>query len=352
MATKRVLVAMSGGIDSLMAATILKESGHYQVSAVHLKLFAYNGQEGDIESLSNACHRQQIPLEVVDLEGEFRRSVIDYFCREYSFGHTPNPCTTCNKEIKYDFLLDRVLAGDFDYLATGHYARVEYSPDGYRLLKGRDPSKDQSYFLYRLGQRELEHLILPLGNLFKSEIILKARKRGIKVNGKRDSQDICFIRDNDYRSFLAGCLPLEEGDIIDTAGNILGKHRGLPFYTVGQRQKLGVSSGKRLYVLKIDAPSNRLVVGSKKDLMSYNLTARDITWVRGAPPVGKGNVMARIRYGAEEASVSLQDKDNGMEVTFDRAQSAIAPGQDIVLYRGDELLGGGVIERANRENEK
>ena len=341
---------MSGGIDSLMAAILLKESGHYQVSAVHLKLFAYDGQEGDIESLSDTCRSLDIPLEVVNLEREFRRSVIDFFCREYRFGRTPNPCTTCNKAIKFGFLLDKVIADGFDYLATGHYARVKYYPRGYHLLRGRDSSKDQSYFLYRLGQKELKHLVLPLGNLFKSDIIGKARSMGIKVDGKRDSQDICFIPGNDYRAFLASCIPLEEGNIIDTAGNILGRHRGLPFYTIGQRQKLGVSSGERLYVLEIDAPGNRLVAGSKKDLISHKLTARDITWVNGTPPVDEGDITARIRYGEEEAPVLLRDNDVGMEVTFNRAQSAIAPGQDVVFYRGEEVLGGGTIERANREN--
>ncbi len=352
MANRQVIVAMSGGIDSLMAAILLKKSGRYQVSAVHLKLFAYNSQESDIEGLKDTCRGLDIPLEVVDFEEEFRRSVVDYFCREYRFGRTPNPCTTCNKEIKFGFLLNKVLTGGFDYLATGHYARVEYSPHRYHLLRGRDPSKDQSYFLYRLGQKELKHLILPLGNLFKSEVIVKAHRLSIKANGKEDSQDICFVRDNDYRAFLAGCIPLEEGDIIDTAGNTLGKHRGLSLYTVGQRQKLGLSSGKRLYVLKIDTQSNRIVVGSKKELLNHKLIARDMTWVSGVPPMDEGNITARIRYGTEEASVRLRNKDSGMEVTFDRAQSAIAPGQDVVFYRGEEVLGGGIIERANRENEK
>ena len=343
---------MSGGVDSLVTAALLKRAGH-QISGIYLKLWAGPGQEENIAALGDACRRLEIPLQILSLEEEFRSLVIDYFCREYRRGRTPNPCTTCNQRIKFGLLLDRALGMGADYLATGHYARIESSEKGYHLLKGTDPAKDQSYFLYRLGQRELKHLLFPVGSLHKSEVRKMAARRGLATDSPRESQDICFIPGNDYRSFLTGHIPMRSGDITDTEGSILGRHSGLASYTIGQRQGLGLSSKERLHVLKLDAAANRVIVGTKDQLLSSRLTASSLSWVKGAPPQETGNITAKIRYGSAGAAAKLYLKDDTTGVSFDKPQSAITPGQAIVFYRGDEVLGGGIIEgEGNKEGDR
>ena len=343
---------MSGGVDSLVATALLKEAGH-QISGIYLKLWAGPGQEENIAALGDACRRLEIPLQILSLEEEFQGLVIDYFCREYRRGRTPNPCTTCNQRIKFGLLLDRALGMGADYLATGHYARIESSEEGYRLLKGTDPAKDQSYFLYRLGQRELKHLLFPVGSLHKSEVRKMAARQGLATDSPRESQDICFIPGNDYRSFLAKHIPTRPGDITDTEGSILGRHSGLASYTIGQRQGLGLSSKERLHVLKLDAAANRVIVGTKDQLLSSRLTASRLSWVKGAPPQETGNLTAKIRYGSAGAATRLYPNGDTTEVNFDKLQSAITPGQDIVFYRGDEVLGGGIIEgEGNKEGDR
>ena len=333
---------MSGGMDSLVTAALLKEAGH-QISGIYLKLWAGPRQEENIAALGNACRRLEIPLQILSLEEEFQNLVIGYFCREYSRGRTPNPCTTCNQRIKFGLLLDMVLGMGAGYLATGHYARIESSGEGHHLLKGADPAKDQSYFLHRLGQRELKHLLFPLGNLHKSEVRKMAARRGLATDSPRESQDICFIPSNDYRSFLTEHIPTRPGDITDTDGSVLGRHSGLALYTIGQRQGLGLSSKERLYVLKLDATTNRVIVGTKNQLLSSRPTASRLSWVKGAPPQETVNITAKIRYGSAVAAAKLYFNGNTTGVSFDKPQSAITPGQDIVFYRGDEVLGGGII---------
>ena len=343
---------MSGGVDSLVATALLKEAGH-QISGIYLKLWAGPGQEENIAALGDACRRLEIPLQILSLEEEFQSLVIDYFCREYRRGRTPNPCTTCNQRIKFGLLLDRALGMGADYLATGHYARIESSEEGYHLLKGTDPAKDQSYFLYRLGQRELKHLLFPVGSLHKSEVRKMAARRGLATDSLRESQNVCFIPGNDYRSFLTGHIPIRPGDITDTEGSILGRHSGLASYTIGQRQGLGLSSKERLHVLKLDAAANRVIVGTKDQLLSSRLTASRLSWVKGAPPQETGNLTAKIRYGSAGAATRLYLNGDTTEVNFDKPQSAITPGQDIVFYRGDEVLGGGIIEgEGNKEGDR
>jgi len=352
MTGKRVVAAMSGGVDSLVTAALLKEAGH-QISGIYLKLWAGPGQEENIAALGDACRRLEIPLQILSLEEEFQSLVIDYFCREYRRGRTPNPCTTCNQRIKFGLLLDMALGMGAEYLATGHYARIESSEKGYHLLKGTDPAKDQSYFLYRLGQRELKHLLFPVGNLHKSEVRKMAARRGLVTSSHRESQDICFIPGNDYRSFLTEHIPTRSGNITDTEGSILGRHSGLASYTIGQRQGLGLSSKERLYVLKLDAAANRVIVGTKDQLLSSRLPASSLSWVKGAPPQETGNITAKIRYGSTGAAAKLYLKDDTIMVSFDRPQSAITPGQTVVFYRGDEVLGGGIIEgEGNKEGDR
>ena len=341
MPQKRVAVAMSGGVDSSVSAALLKEAG-YEVSGAHMQLWANpNHNTSDLE---HTCQLLNIPLHKLNFETEFRSFVIDYFCHEYSLGRTPNPCIICNQHIKFGLLLERVLEMGADYLATGHYARIEHSPNGYSLLKAVDPTKDQSYFLYTLGQRELQHLLLPLGNLHKVETRRLATERGLPASSRHDSQDVCFIPDNDYRSFIAKHIPIKSGDIIDTEGKVLGKHNGLAQYTIGQRQGLGLASNERLYVLSFDVANNRLVAGTRDQLLSNRLLATTLSWVSGKAPQEPINITAKIRYKSPEAPIKLYINDGRAKVQFLKPQRAIAPGQAIVFYQGDAVLGGGIIE--------
>ena len=341
MPQKQVAVAMSGGVDSSLAAALLKEAG-YDVSGVYMQLCSNH----DLSDLEQTCQLLAIPFYKLNLETEFQSLVIDYFCREYSLGRTPNPCVFCNQHIKFGLLLEKALEMGADYLATGHYARIELSPKGYGLLKAVDLTKDQSYFLYTLGQRQLQHLLLPIGNLHKVEVRRLATEMGLPASSRHDSQDICFIPDNDYRSFIAKHIPLKSGDIVDTNGKVLGKHSGLAQYTVGQRQGLGLTSNERLYVLRLDATNNRLVVGTKDQLSSNRLFASKLSWVSGEAPRELANITAKVRYKSPEVTAKLHLNDGLAEVNFQQPQRAIAPGQAVVFYQGNAVLGGGIITNA------
>jgi tRNA-specific 2-thiouridylase len=345
MPRKKVAVAMSGGVDSSLAAALLKDAG-YEVFGIHLKLWADPGYQDNMANLEQVCRSLNIPLHELNLESEFHNLVISYFCREYSRGRTPNPCPVCNKHIKFGRLLNRAREMGADYLASGHYAMVEASLEGYRLLKAAEAAKDQSYFLYTLGQSELKYLILPLSSRKKTEVKKLAEERGLSTASQRESHDICFIPNNDYRAFLARHLPAEPGDITDISGKILGKHNGLAHYTVGQRQGLGLSSTERRHVLRLDTSGNRLVVGSKNQLLSRRLIARELSWVAGRPPADLNQITARIRYRSPETTIALSLNKETAEVEFHEPQWAVAPGQAIVFYQGDTVLGGGIIEES------
>jgi len=351
MTAKRVVVAMSGGVDSSLAAAILKNQ-RYQVIGVTMQIWPADKQNssggccglGAIEDAKRVAHRLDIPHYVMNFRNLFAQTVIADFCRQYSLGRTPNPCIRCNQYIKFDALLHRAKELDADFIATGHYGRIEHSSDGYRLLKAIDPVKDQSYFLYTLGQKELQHLLLPIGNFHKVEVRRLATELDLPTATSRDSQDICFIPDSDYRSFIAEHIPCQPGDIVDTDGKVLGRHKGLAHYTVGQRQGLGLASDKRLYVLKLDASSNRLVVGNQDQLLTGRLFARQLSWVSGRAPEVLRDITAKVRYRAPEVAVSLHLGNGTAQVQFARPQRAIAPGQAVVFYQGEAVLGGGVIE--------
>jgi len=352
MPQKRVAVAMSGGVDSSVAAALLMEAG-YEVIGVTMQIWpsaqsAFGGCCGleAVEDAKRVAHQLGFPHYVMNLRDIFARMVIADFCREYSLGRTPNPCIRCNQYIKFDALLERIKQLDADFIATGHYARIEQSPDGYRLLKAVDQTKDQSYFLYTLGQKELQHLLLPLGDLRKVEVRELAAKLSLPVSTKRDSQDICFIPDNDYRLFLASRIPVKSGEIVDTKGKVLGKHNGLAQYTVGQRQGLGLTSNRRLYVTKLDATSNRLVVGTKDQLLSDALIVSKLSWVSGKAPDEPISITAKVRYKSPEATARLHLSNGVGEVQFYQTQWAITPGQSVVFYQGDTVLGGGIIQDA------
>jgi len=339
----RVAVAMSGGVDSSLAAARLKQAG-YDVLGVYMQLWPDPNLESTVSDLEHTCQILDMPFYKLDLEAEFQRLVIDYFCREYSQGRTPNPCIACNQHIKFDLLLDKVLEMGAEYLATGHYARVERSAEGYRLLKATDQSQDQSYFLYILRQRQLEHLLFPLGELSKEKVKSLAAELGLPATSRSDSQDVCFIPDNDYRSFIKEHIPLKEGEIVDITGKVLGRHGGLAGYTVGQRHGLGLVLNQQLYVLRLEAGNNRLVVGTREQLLQSGLVATELSWVSGKTTKEPVNIMAKVRYKAPEVAAELRSGDGRAEVRFTKPQSAITPGQSVVFYQGDVVLGGGIID--------
>ncbi|MFC1950475.1 tRNA 2-thiouridine(34) synthase MnmA [Chloroflexota bacterium] len=355
MVRKRVAVAMSGGVDSSMAAALLKQAG-YEVIGVTMQIWPPDKEANEVDNSSGCCgldaiesakrvaYKLGVPYYVLNLRDIFARTVITDFCQEYSLGRTPNPCIVCNQVIKFGSLLDRVLQMGVDYLATGHYARIEHSRNGYSLLKAVDLTKDQSYFLYTLGQKQLQYLLMPVGNLHKVEVRKLATKLGLPASNRRDSQDVCFIPDNDYRSFIAKYVSFEDGDIIDTEGKVLGRHNGLAQYTVGQRQGLGLASNKRLYVIRLDTTNNRLVVGARDQLLSNGLFASKLSWISGKAPTEPINMTAKVRYRSPEVTAELHLNGGVAEVNFQHPQRAISPGQAIVFYQGDAVLGGGIIE--------
>jgi tRNA-specific 2-thiouridylase len=342
MPQKRVAVAMSGGIDSSVAVALLKNQG-YHVFGITMILHSKPDKERS-STLKQVTESLGIPHHTIDLRRHFRRHVIKPFCSEYGQGRTPNPCIACNQYIKFGLLLNKARKMGADYLATGHYARIETGTNDYRLLKGVDHGKDQSYFLYTLGQEQLRYLLLPLGELYKNQVRRIARELGLSDSVGHESQDICFIPDNDYRSFIAGYVPCQPGDIVDTNGKVIGKHSGLAYYTVGQRQGLGLASDKRFYVLKLDAKNNRLVVGSQSYLLSNSLTANQLNWIFGKSPQDGDGITAKVRYKSPEAAASLHLDQDTAEVSFSQPQRSISPGQAVVFYQGEVLLGGGTIE--------
>jgi tRNA-uridine 2-sulfurtransferase len=340
----RVFIAMSGGIDSSAAACILKEAG-YEVCGVHFTVeYAVSTQEKS--AVEQICRLLDIPLYCIDISSEFSEKIVDYFCYEYQRGRTPNPCIRCNKTIKFGFLLEKIKEMGGDYLATGHYARIDRIDSGYRLLKGIDKKKDQSYFLYQLTQRELAHVLFPVGEMSKDAVKSKVLELGVSLHRSRESQDICFIPDNDSRTFLMERSDCTPGEIVDIKGKVLGSHKGLPLYTIGQRQGMGISSIEPLYVVSIDAVNNRLIVGHETDLYRNKLTAENVNWISGDVPCVPQRITAKIRYGSPEKPAVVYITGKHAEVVFDEPQKAAAPGQSVVFYNDEEVLGGGIIEGA------
>ncbi|MGQ9568574.1 MAG: tRNA 2-thiouridine(34) synthase MnmA [Anaerolineae bacterium] len=360
----RVVVAMSGGVDSSVAAALLKEQG-YEVVGIMLRLWSESGPGEDrtnrcctLEAVDDArrvADRLGIPFYLVNVEEPFRHQVVEPFIQEYCIGRTPNPCIACNRHIRFQWLLQRALALDADYLATGHYARVVHEGGRYRLLRGVDRAKDQSYQLYTLGQEQLAHILLPLGTRTKAEVRQMARERNLPVAEKPESQEICFVADGDYRRFLRDWAPgaFRPGPIVDRQGRILGQHQGLPGYTIGQRKGLGIAASEPLYVLEIDAAHNRLVVGPAEEPGARALLAEDVHYVQGEPPPGPCRITAKIRYQAPDAPARLEPgAGNTARLTFDKPLRDITPGQAVVFYQGEEVLGGGTIARVLQGTEE
>lgn len=351
----RIAVALSGGVDSSTAAALLVKQGH-QVIGVMMRLWATEQRQGIPENrccslaavadAQRVCLLLNIPFHLLDFEEKFKAEVVDYFCDQYAIGRTPNPCLACNRQIKFKALLQRVFELGAEYLATGHYARIRQRDSEYQLLRGIDKEKDQSYVLYMLGQEELPRILFPLGEYTKQQVRAMAAQYRLPTAGKVESQDTCFVSDGDYRAFVAQQRPqtVRPGPILDLQGRQLGEHRGIAFYTIGQRQGLGIAAAHPLYVVEIDPVRNALIVGPKSALFRRELLAEQVHFVAGKAPPEPVPVTAKIRYKAEEAPALLIPMPNQKaRVVFDQPQPAITPGQGVVFYQDEIVLGGGII---------
>lgn len=342
MPKRKIAVALSGGVDSSVAALLLKDAA-YEVIGIHMRLRDSSAFDYQAHRAENICRILGIPYYEIDLQKEFESHVVDYFCQEYRQGRTPNPCVACNQHMKFGLLLDKALSLGGDYLATGHYARVEHSRDGHRLLKAADASRDQSYFLYTLTQEKLGHVLLPLGEHTRDEVKQMAKQAGLPA-ATRSSQDICFISQKNYGAFLSQRFSTVPGEVVDTQERKLGRHPGIAFYTIGQRHGVGLASAEPLYIVRIEPESNRIVLGPEKELYSQKLTARKLNWISGEVPREPITATAKIRYKSKEAEAILFFRDDCVDVHFTQPQKAVTLGQAVVFYNVDEVLGGGIID--------
>lgn len=345
---KRVLAAMSGGVDSSVAAALLKEQG-YAVTGATIHLcpdYLGSNARDTAEDARRVAASLGIPFHVFYLQKEFQQQVIDSFIQEYKLGRTPNPCILCNRSIKFGQLYDIARQLGMDYIATGHYARIVQGDDRPRLFRGRDRDKDQSYALYTLTEEKLKNILFPVGEFSKSQIRALAADVNLPTADKPDSQEICFIPDNNYKEFLItqGGLTQTPGDIVDTHGRRIGSHHGVFNYTVGQRKGLGAIRGVPMYVVNINAETNTIVAGSKEELLCKKFSITDCNWLARVNPQDclQGEVMIRYNSRPQPARVTVLPAGRA-EIEFEQPQRAVTPGQAAVVYAGDEVLGGGKI---------
>ena len=366
---KAVAVAMSDGVDSSVAAFLLQKE--YQVFGITMFLGSFNKQA--VKNAKILCQKLKIPHYTIDLQEQFKKQIIQPFCREYSQAKTPNPCVWCNPKIKFGLLFKKARQLKADYLATGHYARLRretLNPKSQilnksqisnfkfqticKLQKAKDKTRDQSYFLYRLNQKQLKYLIFPLGELTKNRVKQIARENNLVAADKPESREICFIPDNDYRKFLKknfvkimrphDSYEIKKGPIKDLQGRTIGEHQGLPFYTIGQRKGLVKGQKKPVYVIRIDKTKNTLIIGQEKDLYQKQLIVKDLNWIQREKPKIIGEVSVKIRYQHKPAKGKITFiNQNKIKIEFKKAQRAVALGQSAVIYDREEVLGGGVI---------
>lgn len=355
---KVVIVAMSGGVDSSVAASLLKKNG-YEVRGVFLDFW-----KDDCSLEENKCCNSDskkrakkvakilnIPFHVFDFKKEFKSYVVDYFIKQYECGFTPNPCIECNKKIKFGFLFDKIKALNCEYLATGHYVKVLKTKNAYSIYKAKDNKKDQSYFLYNLNQKKLKSLLFPLGDYTKEEVRKLAKEFGLPTAKTKESQDVCFVENNNLEKFLKKYINIKPGLILNAEGKKIGKHNGLPFYTIGQRKGIKIGGGKPYYVTKIDIKNNILIVTNSpkdKNLLTSKFKVQNVSWVskRCVDKINEVDVLVRYRQSPVKALIEKCDRrNNTCFINLKKPQKAVTPGQSAVFYKGNKLLGGGTIER-------
>ncbi|MBS96399.1 MAG: tRNA 2-thiouridine(34) synthase MnmA [Chloroflexi bacterium] len=361
---QRVVVAMSGGVDSSVAAVILKEQG-YEVIGITMRLFPTTGDDSltkqnhgcctleDVEDAREVCSILGVPHYLLNFEKEFQQFVIGYFVKEYEKGKTPHPCVACDDKVKFNFLMQKAIAYEADYIATGHYAQISTIDNKFALLKGVDESKDQSYVLHTLKQNQLQNLLLPIGGYLKPEIRKIATDYKLPVANKPDSQEICFIPSGNYRDFIADKVTTKPGIINDDKGNLIGSHEGIHNFTVGQRKGLGISSSSPsttpLYVNSIDSENGVITVGPKHQLSNKGLEITNVNFVR-TPIIKPIKVTVKVRYKAPQVNATITPTETGAKIIFDDLQGAISPGQICAIYTNQELIGGGIITKPIKSN--